>query len=251
MKFLKTIRVKFMLSRCLADLRAVTAKPEPAFPRLTQKGTVTPEILNLLPPDERGQYQTLIDAISCDVQKAKRHSGLEEFVKHISLVHKFVARGNTNDALRGIVCGVEFGRGFILVNTDRLKKVLFRSKSCMNGCFQRLGYDVMRPSRDIVCLFTRLLPNVNPEFFAIRQWCVRLVGDGSVICFCSNLPDAIASSFEVHRIPSQRMFLESQKVPMPPPAALRAFPPIPPRVNMPELNLMDIRTLLNPKTVTC
>ncbi|OHS99486.1 hypothetical protein TRFO_08449 [Tritrichomonas foetus] len=162
------------------------------------------DTVKLLPIEERAQYKMLIDSISNDVQRARRHSGLSEFVKHITLVHRFVSQGNSNDSLRGIVCGVEFGRGFILVNTDRLKKVLYRSKSCMNGCFQRLGYDVMRPSHDLVCLFTRLLPNVNPEFFAIRQWCVRLVTDQCTLCFLSNMPESIASNFEVHRIPTQR-----------------------------------------------
>lgn len=171
---------------------------------------------NLLPVEERAQYQILVNSISTDVQRARRHCGLSEFIKHITLVHRFVRQGNSNDSLRGIVCGVEFGRGFILVNTDRLKKILFRSKSCMNGCFQRLGYDVMRPSHDLVCLFTRLLPSVKPEFFAIRQWCVRLVTDQCTVCFLSNMPDSIASSFEVHRIPAQRQFYQQQQTQSPP-----------------------------------
>ena len=204
-------------------------------PICVPRNVVNAEVVRLLPLEERSQYQSLIDSISNDVQKTRRHSGLTEFVKHISLVHRFIARGNSNDSLRGIVCGVEFGRGFILVNTDRLKKVLFRSKSCMNGCFQRLGYDVMRPSHDIVCLFTRLLPNVNPEFFAIRQWCVRLVSEQSTICFLSNMPDSIASTFETNRIPSQMLLHESQKM-----AAQAAEDG-----EMPHIDLTDIRTLLN------
>lgn len=169
------------------------------------------DTVKLLPIEEMSQYKVLIDTISSDVLRARRHSGLSEFIKHITLVHKFVRQGNSNDSLRGIVCGVEFGRGFILVNTDRLKKILYRSKSCMNGCFQRLGYDVMRPSHDLACLFTRLLPSVNPEFFAIRQWCVRLVTDQCTLCFLSNMPDAIASNFEVHRIPTQRQMYQQQQ----------------------------------------
>jgi hypothetical protein len=170
-----------------------------------------PAMLRLLPVEERGQYQHLVESIASDVDQAKKHSSLTEFIKHITLVHGFIARGNLNDPLRGIVCGVEFGRGFILVNTDRLKKVLFRSKSCMNGCWQRLGYDVMRPSHDIVCLFTRLLPNVNPEFFAIKQWCIRLVSEESRICFVSNLPDTMTHAFEIQRIPNQKVLLQPHK----------------------------------------
>lgn len=168
-------------------------------------------MMQLLPLGERSEYQDLIDSISADVQQTRRHSALEEFVKHIRRVHKFIARGNTNDSLRGIVCGVEFGTGFILVNTDRLKKVLFRSKSCMNGCFQKLGYDVMRPSHDIVRLFMQLLPNINPEFFAIRQWCVRIVSDQCSVCFVSNLPEVATRSFETGRIPVQRAPFDSHK----------------------------------------
>jgi hypothetical protein len=157
-------------------------------------------MLKLLPLEERGQYQTLVSGIAADVEGTRKHSGVAEFVKHVSLVHRFITRGNRNDPLRGVVCGVEFGRGFVLVSTDRLKKVLYRSKSCMNGCWQRPGYDVMRPSHDIVTFFTRLLPNVNPEFFAIRQWCVRLVRDGNRLCFVSNLPDSLGDVFDVQRL---------------------------------------------------
>jgi hypothetical protein len=104
----------------------------------------------------------------------------------------------------------------------------------MNGCFQRLGYDVMRPSQDIVCLFTRLLPNVNPEFFAVRQWCVRLVGEESTVCFAPSMPDSIASMFEVHRIPSQRMAIDGN-------ATLAEVAKEDPK----DLDLLDIQSLLN------
>lgn len=228
-----------MLSKCLAPFAHFPRPQETFCPAIVPRPTINTEMLRLLPVEERSQYQTLIESISNDVQKTRRHSGLTEFVKHISLVHRFIARGNSNDSLRGIVCGVEFGRGFILVNTDRLKKVLFRSKSCMNCCFQRLGYDVMRPSHDIVCLFTRLLPNVNPEFFAIRQWCVRLVSEHSSVCFLSNMPDAIASTFEAHRIPTQRLFNESQRL-----AAKNAEKN---EKQQTGVDLFDIRSLLNRK----
>jgi hypothetical protein len=130
----------------------------------------------------------MFSAIATEVQRTHRHSGVAEFVRHMSAVHGFMARG--------VVCGVKFGRDFMLVNTDRLKRVLFCSKSCMNGCFQRLGYNVMRPSQDIVCLFSRLMPNVNPELFAIRQWCIRLVSNRSVVFFAANLPGTL--SLHVH-----------------------------------------------------
>jgi hypothetical protein len=199
----------------------------------------TCDLLRLLPADERGQYQILVDSIACDVHNGRKHPALTEFVKHITLVHKFIMRGNPGDPLRGIVCGVEFGPGFILVNTDRLKKLLLRSKSYMNGGFQRLGYDVMRPSQDLESLLTRLLPNVNPEFFALKQWCVRLVCEDSVICFASNIPAHIAKSFEANRIPCQAMS-PSQKT-----LAELA------KKDHEELDLISVESLLNRRPITC
>jgi hypothetical protein len=196
---------------------------------LPPHATVDPELLKLLSLDERGHYGAMIYAISTDVQRTHKHSGVSEFVKHMSVVHDFIARGGVDDVLRGVVCGVEFGRGFLLVNTDRLKKVLFRSKSCMNGYFQRLGYDVMRPSQDIVCLFSRLMPNVNPELFAIRQWCVRLVGDRSIVFFAANLPETLSLHFHPEITETRRFVTLSQA----------AAPP------KPEFNFLDIDSLLN------
>jgi hypothetical protein len=196
----------------------------------------SPELLKLLPIDERGQYQSMVDSIATDVERTHKHSGITKFVKHISQVHHFIRRGNMNDPLRGIVCGVEFGRGFVLVNTDRLKKVLYRSKSSMNGGWQRLGYDVMRPSHDIVCLFTALMPNVNPELFAIRQWCVRLVRDGNTLMFASNLSDSMEGVFEADVTPCQIMGPEQPELP-------------PLRELQPNVNFLDIRSLLNPKPI--
>jgi hypothetical protein len=210
--------------------------PLPTPPDLSFPPPSSPELLKLLPIEERSQYQRLVDTISNDVTRTRKHSGVTEFVKHISQVHHFIRRGNKNDPLRGVVCGVEFGRGFVLVNTDRLKKVLYRSKSCMNGCWQRLGYDVMRPSHDIVCLFTRLMPNVNPEFFAIRQWCVRLVRDGSTVVFASNLSDSIGGVFEPDI--GRCQMLSGCKAELPP------LPKVEPAVNF-----LDIRSLLNPKPI--
>jgi hypothetical protein len=194
------------------------------------------EMVRLLPVEERGQYHVLVESIVTDIDQSVKHSSLAEFVKHITRVHGFITRGNPGDPLRGIVCGVEFGRGFILVNTDRLKRVLYRSKSCMNGCWQRLGYDVMRPSHDIVCLFTKLLPNVNPEFFALKQWCIRLVGEDSRVKFASNLPDGIANAFEAERIPNQKIGGPAGKT-------LADIA----RENGLNANLWDVKSLLNPR----
>jgi hypothetical protein len=69
------------------------------------------------------------------------------------------------------------------------------------------------------------MPNVNPEVFAIRQWCVRLVHERSAVVFASNLADA--GAFE-HGAPPCRI-----------------APPLAGAVGG-GFDFLDIRSLLNP-----
>jgi hypothetical protein len=119
--------------------------------------------------------------------------GLPTFVKHLRLIHTFVCRGDSFDALRGVVCGIEFGPNSFLVNTRQLKKLMFRSKSCMNGCFQRLGYAVCRPTCDIATLLGKVLPGWGSHLFIARQWCVRKAVDPHSASFTPNLACEIAA----------------------------------------------------------
>jgi hypothetical protein len=60
---------------------------------------------------------------------------------------------------------------------------MFRSKSCMNGCFQKLGYTVCRPSQDLSSIFAQMLPGHGNHAFVPRQWCVRRAGEGTTARF--------------------------------------------------------------------
>jgi hypothetical protein len=163
-------------------------------PRDASSAAMKSELLALLSLEDRTEYEGLLNTISRDMQQ--KQTGIPSFINHLSLVHKFVRRGNAGDALRGLVCGVEFGPGFFFVHTTRLKKVLSRSKSCLNGCFQRVGYDVIRSSQEIVSLFGHLFPNVNPELFALRQWCVRLAREGTALSFTPSLPESFCETLQ-------------------------------------------------------
>jgi hypothetical protein len=142
--------------------------------------------------DLQGHFRRLADA--------RPHSGLKEFSDQVGAVHDFICRSPINQSLRAMSCGIFFGPRFILVNTHRFKTMLVRSKSGMNSCFQRLGYDVMRPSNKIVGLFQRLLPCFDPQVFQVNKWCLRIETDTSTLSFKSHIPDPIAATFETDRI---------------------------------------------------
>jgi hypothetical protein len=132
--------------------------------------------------------------------QTRRHPGTSDFSEQLKSLHSFIAKSPSNQPVRAMLCGIFFGKGFIVVNTFRLKELLIRSKSGMNHCFQTLGYNVMRPSKDLDDLFQRLLPTLDSRSFQLRQWCLRVETDNCLIIFPSQIPEAAAETFEVERI---------------------------------------------------
>ena len=132
-------------------------------------------LLLTLSYQDRVEYMRLSQYFQYSDDRNKRNMGLQTFAKHIKLIYKFVAKGNSMDVVRGLICGIEFGKESLLINTSRMKCLMCRSKSCVNGCFQKLGYNISRPTQDIQTLFTQISPNINTSSFNPRQWCVRRI----------------------------------------------------------------------------
>ena len=115
------------------------------------QSTAVQLLLQLLPKEDKQAYYDMVNHFRV-VTAAHKHSGVKEFHKQLNSAHAFISRSLKDQSLRSMLCGIFFGRGFILVNTARFKDLLCRSKSGMNNCFQKLRYDVMRPSMKLsVC----------------------------------------------------------------------------------------------------
>jgi hypothetical protein len=168
----------------------------------TNPTTCLTYLLDALPKEDHLDYLELSSKFR-DFIQARRHSGAADFSEQLKSLHAFIAKSASNQSLRSMLCGIFFGRGFILVNTFRLKELLLRSKSGMNHCFQTLGYDVMRPSKDLDALFQMLLPTMDTRSFQLRQWCLRIETDNSRLTFPSQVPEGIAATFEAGRIPQK------------------------------------------------
>jgi hypothetical protein len=81
-----------------------------------------------------------------------------------------------------------------MINTNQLRLLMHRSKSCVNGCFQKMGYTVCRPAEAISAIFARILPrDVHADVLAVRQWSVRRADDASQMSFTPNVHDQIAA----------------------------------------------------------
>jgi hypothetical protein len=57
----------------------------------------------------------------------------------------------------------------------------------MNGCFQRLGYSVCKPAKDLASVFAEIVPQFRTQLFISRQWCVRRAGELSIVSFSPNI----------------------------------------------------------------
>lgn len=144
-------------------------------------------LLYKLPPIDQGEFFSLVNMFAFADDRNRRNMGMSTFMKHLSMIHAFVCKRDAFDALRGVICGIEFGTNSFLVNTGRLKELMFRSKSCMNGCFQKLGYNVCRPAQDVATLFAQILPGYGNHLCTARQWCVRKATDAATLRMPPNI----------------------------------------------------------------
>lgn len=143
---------------------------------------------------DQAEFVQLMNYFAYADDRNKRNFGMSTFIKHLNMVHNFVVKGDSGDAYRGLVCGILFGNGFILVNTTRLKKLMYRSKSCVNGCFQRLGFTISRATQDIGGFFEQLVPQMAHQLNT-RQWCVRKAVEDIPLCFVPNIPIDFVQKF--------------------------------------------------------
>ena len=130
-------------------------------------------LLSFLTPLEQMEYSQLSQFFVNTDDRNKRNMGLATFMKHLNLIHNFVCRNDNKDNIRGLICGIQFGKGSLLINTGRLRTLMRRSKSCMNGCFQKLGFETTKPSEDLTTVLHKITPGIQCDVTNPRKWCVR------------------------------------------------------------------------------
>lgn len=148
-----------------------------------------------LPLQDQIEYLQLAKYFETSEERNRRYMGLSTFKAHLEKVYAFIHKGDALDIYRGFVSGIEFGHNFMLVNTKRLKMLMCRSKSCVNGCLQKLGYLICRQQQDISGFFSAVLPGISSVFCNSRQWCIRKPSPKVAVEFDSFLPQEIAWSY--------------------------------------------------------
>lgn len=218
----------------LSELRLIEPYPlQNNFILPFQVQSLHDPLFHKLDYSDQTEFSKVVTYFQLADDRNKRNFGMSTFIKHLNIIHHYVVTGksqtqkhwNQKDGLkslpepkglknrsayvlRGLSCGILFGNGFLLVNTDKLKRITRRSKSCVNGCFQKLGFGVSRISPDFNGFFAEILQDcitgqqttafqnstihqwVNP-----RQWCIRKASSNAPICFISVLSDELSTKY--------------------------------------------------------
>ena len=211
------------------------------------KPAETDVFVSHLPLCEQSEYINLQKTFLTSEDRNKRFLGLATFKSDLECVYHFVRKGDSLDIFRGFVCGIIFGPDFLLVNTKRLKTIMNRSKSCVNGCLQRLGYSINRQQQDIPGFFSIILPGVNSIFCNSRQWCVRAASNKVLCHFDPIVPLEVSASFGL----SQQREKAHSNSPKHPPKPVPSIETIQQKIIPsdpilpPSMALLDINLLLN------
>lgn len=213
--------------------------PESEAGGQTVCGDSVDPLVSKLSASERSDLGRLNTFFRLTDDRNKRNFGMSTFIKHINMIHSFIVRGERNANIKGNICGILFGSGFLLVNTEKLKKLTRRSKSCVNGCFQRLGYGVIRIPLDLNGFFSKIFPDILPQLYNSRHWCIRKQAPNSLVSFVPHLPPDLCSSYGFIFSESyvKDSMVESDSSPPSEPESIQTQLPLP--------FLFDIKSLLN------
>jgi hypothetical protein len=188
-------------------------------------GTELPRYWELLPDEDKEQYQKLKEYFVAGNFRHTRNARLEQFDSILDKIRQYAERGDDNDWRRFLVCGVCWLDNAIAINTRQLLLLVAKCKSSINGSLQKMGYTThVSHSESWKVLFPRI-PALQGHFPELRQWSVRsrpgmVLPGGLTLPLCGQLmtgPPTVLPHF--------------QTIPMPPPPIfVRQQPPLPPKL---------------------
>ena len=132
-----------------------------------------PKYFNLLNPSDQQGYASLqrhLNGINEKRVRGKRLSILEDSLKQIRM---WSQRGDTDDWIRCLVCGVCYLKCGIAVNSHQLRYLTNKCKSSVNGALKLLGYQTISARGDTNDELMDMFPILKGNTHELRQWSVR------------------------------------------------------------------------------
>jgi hypothetical protein len=146
--------------------------------RVFEERLSTMRAWSALDPEDKQMYLTLRNSL---LGRGPRDDLPSEsrFRFELQEVIAFVNRSPAHREERAIVVGLAIHGQFMAVNTWQLKNLIGRCKSSINGCFRSLGYLGFRAKGKSRQRVLEILPTLEADAGALRQWTARLKASSS------------------------------------------------------------------------
>jgi hypothetical protein len=132
-----------------------------------------PPFFELLTPADQEGYEYLRSQVSSDGYRHHRHHRLDAFSTALSSIRSYCEKGDADDSLRSLVCGVCHLSDSIAVNVRRLRFLVEKCKSSINGSFQRMGYLPFVGKTASLDVLSDRIPQIRGNYTELREWSFR------------------------------------------------------------------------------
>jgi hypothetical protein len=134
-----------------------------------------PQFFDLLSPADQEGYQKLRALVSSESCRHNRHHRLDTFSEVLSSIRSFCEKGDADDGLRSLVCGVCHLSDSIAVNVRRLRLLVEKCKSSINGSFQRMGCLPFLGKTASLDILAERMPQIRGNHAELREWSFRKI----------------------------------------------------------------------------
>jgi hypothetical protein len=121
---------------------------------------------------DRFLYVCLKSTVSSNAAKSPRNLRLNTFSENLEAIKTFVCRNDKDDSLRGMICGIYWLPDGLAINIHRLRQLVPKCKSSINGSLQKLGFTVNLGRSECAQAVTALFPLLK-ENAELRKWTIR------------------------------------------------------------------------------
>jgi hypothetical protein len=118
-------------------------------------------------------YVCLKSSVASKAAKSLRNLRLDTFSDTLDAIKTFICRNDKDDPLRGMVCGIFWLADGLAVNIHRLRQLVPKCKSSINGSLQKLGFTVNLGRSECAQTITAVFPVLKENNAEIRKWTIR------------------------------------------------------------------------------
>lgn len=134
-----------------------------------------PDHFELLCDDDRRAYLALQSRFRDSETRSRKGERLDVFMEGLQSIRAFIERDGEGSCLRALVCGVMFlgEQDELAVNVQKLRVLMGKCKSSLNGSLQRLGYSADPPNPEAQGQLTSHMPFGVGQTAELKKWSVR------------------------------------------------------------------------------